>query len=331
MRKVSIIVPVYNVGNDLIACIESIIAQTYKSWELWLIDDGSSDGSSELCDEYGNKDNRINVWHKKNAGVSAARNSGLSCATGEYVLFVDGDDYLQEDALEILMNAAKSVEADMVICGFNYWVMHDKTVVKNLPTCSFEGNGRDFFEKHFADFFQKEIFNPPWNKLIRRSVLEENKIRFNECFSICEDMSFSIQTLENCDKIVVLQEALYNYIYKEQGNLVHKFHENYYEALSFFDECISKYMKKNHAEEHIKYGMQEFFAKKTLMYLRKIYRNSNYKNKKKYHELRRICEDKRFRQYIKKMKNFDGKKKIVLLCIKYRLYILLNLIYLLTK
>ncbi len=331
MEKVSVVVPVYNVEGDIRACVESIIGQTYKEWELWLIDDGSKDESPAICDEYEKLDSRIHVVHKKNAGVSAARNSGLNCATGEYVLFVDSDDYLEKNTIQTLVNTAQKAEADIVICGFFYWVMRNKTVVKNVPTCSYEGSGTEFLEKHFIDVFQKEFFNPPWNKLIRRNILEQNGIRFNEQFSICEDMAFSIQTLEKCNKIVILQEALYNYIYKEQGNLVHKFHENYYEALSFFDECVCEYVTSGNADASIKREMQDFFTKKTLMYLRKIYRDSDYDNKKKYQELCRICEDNRFRKYISNFRAVDKSKKILIFCIKNKFYQLLNWLFLLTK
>lgn len=329
MKKVSVIVPVYNVENELKTCIESILNQSYETWELWLIDDGSTDKSPMLCDEYVKKDSRIHVLHKANGGVSAARNSGLQQVTGEYVLFVDSDDYLEKQALERLVTEAESKAADVVLCGFFYRVMHDNSVVKNVADTSFSGDNKELAMTCFAEVFGKDLINPPWNKLIKRSILQENNLQFNEAYSILEDLSFSIQLLEKCSNIVIVREALYNYVYKEQNNLVHKFHSNFFEALLFFDECMSKYSAKV-AEPEIEKIRHHFFCRKTLMFLRKIYKVSGFSNKQKYSELRRICSNERLQTSVTHFETKDKKKRVAFFCMKHRLYLLLHLLYLVT-
>ena len=112
--KVSIIVPVYNIENYIRVCVESILAQTYESFELILVDDGSKDNSGILCDEYAAIDSRVKVIHKENGGVSSARNTGLQQAKGKWIMYVDGDDWIEPDMIESLIEAAKATEADLV-------------------------------------------------------------------------------------------------------------------------------------------------------------------------------------------------------------------------
>lgn len=118
--KISVIVPVYNVEDYLPKCIESIMKQTYKNLEIILVDDGSKDGSSKICDEFKLKDDRIVVIHKENGGLSEARNSGMKAATGQYIAFIDSDDYIREDMLEILLDRIIRDSSDMAFCNFLY-------------------------------------------------------------------------------------------------------------------------------------------------------------------------------------------------------------------
>ena len=118
MDKISVVVPVYNVEKYLRKCIDSIINQTYKNLEIILVDDGSPDKCGEICDEYAKKDNRVKVIHKKNAGVSSARNDGIDNATGEYIIFVDSDDWLEDNAIEIMVDKLNEYDYDCVFCNF---------------------------------------------------------------------------------------------------------------------------------------------------------------------------------------------------------------------
>lgn len=171
--KISIVVPVYNAEKELQRCVDSIFRQSFSNWELLLIDDGSRDSSSALCDRLGAQDTRVRVWHKENGGVSSARNLGICKAEGEYLFFTDSDDTLFPDTLATLYQKAKVSGADLSVCGFTYLVEQTKECVDNLPEKAFCGGGKEYLEERFLSDFRREFFNPPWNKLIRRELLLE--------------------------------------------------------------------------------------------------------------------------------------------------------------
>lgn len=285
---ISIVVPVYNAEKELQRCVDSIFRQSFSGWELLLIDDGSRDGSPELCDRLAGRDPRIRVYHKENGGVSSARNLGIQKAEGEYLMFTDSDDTLFPETMEILYRKAEETKAELVVCGFTYYVEQDGRCVDNLPEKAFCGGGQEYLGERFLSDFRKEFFNPPWNKLIRRKLLLENDIRFGEEYAICEDMAFSMQVLEKCGRICIIPESLYCYHYKEADNLVNRFHENYYEALLYFRDCAWQCFCTLHAKQELYEEINSYFVGKSLMFLHKIYRNSGYDQAKKYAELKRI-------------------------------------------
>ena len=171
--RISIIVPVYNAAPYLSVCIESILNQTYKDLELILINDGSKDNSGEICDDYALRDNRIKVVHKKNGGVSSARNAGLELATGEYVGWVDADDYIEPDMFEYLYKLAINYKADIAECGYAS-VDGDKVTVANFGKGLEYGDGKFITHK----YLEADIFYGIVTKLYKRSLFE--RVRFPE-------------------------------------------------------------------------------------------------------------------------------------------------------
>lgn len=326
LGKVSIVVPVYNAEKSLKDCVESIINQTYGNWELWLVDDGSRDCSGQICDEYEMADARIRAVHKRNEGVSIARNTGLERATGEYVIFVDSDDYLEADALEKAVDVIHKSKTDVVMFGFYYHYAESGECVQNILSETFVGNTEEFVSEMFGEMFGKELLNPPWNKLVKRELLIQNKVFFESDFSICEDMIFTIGILEKCSKIAFLNLPLYHYIYKKEDNLVNKFHANYFEALSFYINKTKKYLSKYVAsgEEQL---IDAFFVNQTIAYLKKIYVSSGYAKEKKYSELKRICETPEFYKLMDSYVPKSKKKKVVVWCIKHRWFCILHFLY----
>lgn len=172
-HTISIIVPVYNAAPYLSTCIESILNQTYKDIELILINDGSKDNSGEICDDYALKDNRIKVVHKKNGGVSSARNAGLALATGEYIGWVDADDYIERDMFEFLYQLVITYDADIAECGYAS-VDGKKVTVANFGKGIEYGDGRFITQK----YLDADIFYGIVTKLYKRSLFE--RVRFPE-------------------------------------------------------------------------------------------------------------------------------------------------------
>lgn len=180
----SIIIPVYNTEKTLYRCIDSIINQSYRDWELLLIDDGSTDYSATICDNYTLQDKRIKVFHKSNEGVSAARNVGLKHAKGEWITFVDSDDYVKRDYLKNLLSHT-SVTVDLVV---SYAEVHDENgfKVERYPS-------KLVTNENFDTIFIENDMNwhtSPWSKLYKRKIIEENHLRFCKGMHIGEDAVF---------------------------------------------------------------------------------------------------------------------------------------------
>lgn len=217
MPKVSIIVPIYNVEKYLDRCMQTLINQTLQDIEIIMVDDGSPDNCPKLCDDYAKKDNRIKVIHKKNGGLSDARNAGLNIATGEYVAFIDSDDFTSKEAYETLYNKAKETNADIVYAGFT---MHNSDGTENkcfVLNQTWEG-------KDIIPFIKSMIFDTKpdidtiwmsvWNGIYKRNIIEKNNIRFlSEREYLSEDILFHTMLIPLCKKIVCIPYTFYHYCY----------------------------------------------------------------------------------------------------------------------
>ena len=215
MDLISVIVPIYKVENYLNKCIESIVNQTYRNLEIILVDDGSPDNSPAMCDEWAKKDKRIKVIHKENGGVSSARNSGLQKASGIYIGFVDGDDYIKFDMYEKLVANIKLSNCDVVICG-NYFVSQDYTILNNNSYM----NKIIETEPGIIPYATNEKFEVccVWNKLYLMSEIKKNKIEFNENISVGEDFLFNYFYLKYTKKISIINDILYYYVIGRQDS-----------------------------------------------------------------------------------------------------------------
>lgn len=219
MPKVSVIVPCYNVEQYLERCLKSLLEQTLKDIEIILVDDGSPDKVPHICDDYANIYSNIKVIHKENAGLGFARNSGLKVATGEYVGFVDSDDYIGKDMFSCLFEVAKHSNADVVFSNFyietakGHWANSNEVLERN------EWNGA---EVH--DFMLDMVACAPgvkqerkyqmsvWHSIYRRSIIEQNNIRFHsEREVLSEDFPFQMDFLKNAYKVIYIPQAFYHY------------------------------------------------------------------------------------------------------------------------
>ena len=209
--RISIIVPVYNAEKYIRRCIDSILNQTYKNWELFLIDDGSVDTSGKICDEYTLNDLRIKTIHQKNAGVSAARNIGLEKASGEYVCFIDSDDVIVVDYLATLINICNE-EVDLLWFGFHEISSNNKILTRKALIGEFDLQNKNVkMEFVLNNFLDGLLYFAPWNKLYRRKIIVENHILFPTQVSMGEDLFFNMQYLLVAKKIKGIDTELYNY------------------------------------------------------------------------------------------------------------------------
>lgn len=208
MALVSIIVPIFNVERYLNRCISSIANQTYQDIQIVLVDDGSSDRSPEICDSWAEKDPRVTVIHQANSGVSIARNRGLDMATGEYILWVDSDDYIAPETVEIMMQTAQQNHADMVICDFEKGSDDHYTfdTSAEIP-CALIDNVTALI-RIYTDAHSALRYAAPWAKLARQNLYQD--IRYPEG-KIFEDIYTTHKLLLRCERIAVLDSPMFYY------------------------------------------------------------------------------------------------------------------------
>lgn len=210
MAEVSIIVPVYQVEKYIRQCIDSILAQTFTDFELILVDDGSKDRSGQICDEYAGMDERVKVIHQKNSGAAAARNHGIACANGNYICFVDADDWIEDTMIAECISLLKETGADILRHGHIMELWKDGKCtdqeIKNAPDFAETLTHNQIAEE--MELFWPGCSNYVWNYIFKREAI--GQIRFPE-IRISEDHIFVLKVLENCEKICFLSENTYHY------------------------------------------------------------------------------------------------------------------------
>lgn len=217
--KVSVILPIYKVEKYLDRCMHSLLNQTLKDIEIIMVDDGSPDNSPVMCDQYAKEDSRVKVIHKQNAGLGFARNSGLEIATGDYIAFVDSDDFVSVTAFEILLKVALEENADYVMCGYksirnNICVSEHKDVnqkmVMEVPDCYNVLRGMIGIDPD-SEYSYRHNYSV-WHGIYKSTLFTEGGIRFcSERDLISEDLIFHLSLIPLCRKIVIIPDLLYNY------------------------------------------------------------------------------------------------------------------------
>lgn len=232
--KISVIVPVFNAEKYLHQCIDSILLQSYTDFELLLIDDGSTDKSGEICDEYASKDDRVRVFHKENGGVSSARNLGLDNARGEWVTFVDSDDYLLDNALDILTDDKRE---DLIICSYQAFLSQQYThsnvqndeVLNTIPAI-----------KEYCKRNLHTVLRSPWGKFFKRNIIEV--LRFDEGMRVGEDHLFNMEYLLRVKSCRVVSNMVYAYRdYEIQ--FFSKYKLKVVESISIIEKLLAAYDK----------------------------------------------------------------------------------------
>jgi len=213
----SIIIPCYKVEQYLHQCVDSVLAQTYENYEVILVDDGSPDGSPAICDEYGRKSSKVKVIHKPNGGLSDARNAGLDLAQGEYVIFLDSDDWWDnKEALRMIDACIKESGADIVIIGKKkYFSQENRYGDERIPQKCDNVSSTLTNEQIIQQYMQRNIFvGCAWDKVVRRSLIETNHLRF-VVGQLSEDIEWCAKLLQLNPKVAVVNESIYVY---RQGN-----------------------------------------------------------------------------------------------------------------
>lgn len=303
---ISVIVPVYKVEQYLDRCLQSIVNQTYKNLEIILVDDGSPDNCPEICDEWMNKDKRISVIHQENGGLSNARNTGLRIASGEYIGFVDSDDWIELDMYEYLLDMMLQLDADISHCSF----------YKTDGSISFEGHGTNqeyigdnFFSMREALLLEKFILSV-WNKLYKRNVLEGV---FFEDGRYYEDTLFNFYAFKNANKTVYKGVPKYHYFTRMDSIVESSFSKRNFDVIYSTDQLCK--LTNKYYPELIDYAERRDVIENILM-LNSIITSTN-----------STSFEKDYQIIVKKLRSYSKKaNKNKLLHNKYKL-LLLTLIF----
>lgn len=226
---VSVIVPVYNVEKYLPACLDSICSQTLHELEIIVVNDGSTDQSGRIADEYAAKDSRIKVIHQRNGHLSAARNAGLSVVTGEYVSFIDSDDWIDKEMLESMYRVAESDSLDLVITGVHVEYPRENRSYDHRVDACITANTKKEIKALYFKLRELCLFNYAWNKLYRASFLQNNNFHFivEPPF---EDESFNMEVFMKVSSITVLPDTPYHYMRYDNGSIVASYKADLLEA-----------------------------------------------------------------------------------------------------
>lgn len=278
MCKISIIMPVFNKVNYIDKAILSVQKQTFPDWELIVIDDGSTDGSSQRCDRY-KSDFRIKILHVENGGVSRARNIGFKIAQGEYITFIDADDYIDTRYLENLYTSGQ----DMIISGLTK-VNHQGKIIEKVVPCLYKECSIDLVSRSFYEEQKKSgIYGFVASKLIKRKIIEENNIRFDEQIKLAEDYDFFLKIYSLVEKIYFKNNADYYYVQETENSSVDLDDRK----IDFFIQAEIQIKTKQFLKSKMAYGQQEekIFLNSVTGYLYTILILGTYNNYREFLEV----------------------------------------------
>lgn len=217
---VSVVVPVYNAEKYLRRCIDSILAQTHQKLELILVDDGSSDSSGAICDEYAQKDSRVTVIHQENAGASTARNAGVGRAKGEYLFFVDSDDWVEQEHIALLLPVGNE---DLVYCGYNLFSYGTKISESSFATEVFI---KEQWHSNFSEFWNTYTAWSVWRGCYKTKIIQNNYLKFDVNMTVGEDEQFNLQYFARCQSVRFSGACTYNYETGNDASTLHRYHSN---------------------------------------------------------------------------------------------------------
>lgn len=272
--KVSVVVPIYNVEDYLSMCIESLLNQKFSDYEIILINDGSTDKSGEIAKDYEKKNENIKLIEIKNSGLSEARNTGLKYVEGEYVTFVDSDDFVEENYLNDLYNEISSKELDILICSF-YRTSEKEKIFVNINLCA---------EKVYSNIdilsciLRGEVQCYAWNKIYKTSLFLENNIRY-PFGKLYEDIETLVRLVMNSKRIGFINKRLYNYRIRN-GSIVNKEkNDRAIVDMKYAIEQVNKLIQDNNLENQLKDELVSFNIMYVLSCLDMLSQSCNYNSK----------------------------------------------------
>lgn len=310
---VSIIVPVYNVEKYLNRCVNSLINQTYKNLEIILVDDGSPDNSPIICDNYAAKDSRIKVIHKKNGGLSDARNAGIEASTGDYLVFIDSDDYAEINMIEETLSRLVASYADVCIWGYyaDFVDADEKLQKTRITRLINETYTKSNIATLKVDSKIVGLLGYAWNKMYRTTLIKDNNFRFTKGLSLVEDIVFNSIVLSKADKVEFIEDSYVHYVQRPRETLGSKFYEDYFDkkklAMKSLKDLLTSWGKEQ-GDIELVVNLMGFNALKSIIRLLSL--TSNYTKPEKILYIDRLLKEES-KQILDGVKVNSFKDKII--------------------
>lgn len=328
MAKVSVIIPIYKVEKYLSRCLESVVNQTLDDIEIVLVDDGSPDSCPEICDRYAKKDSRIKVIHKKNEGLGYARNSGMLIATGEYIAFLDSDDYVSKDMYEKVYSELKRTDADCCVTGYVVKKDSGDEIHKENPLGTAVYESDDIITKVLAGMLgskpdqarDTDVGMSVWKCVYRKELLQDKGILFpSERELISEDIIFQIRVLSQVKRVCTLSEVMYYYCENANSqSLTKTYSKDKFDRYKKLYNVELEMLSKIKFCEETRLRATRMFLGNTRVCIKQICQSTENSKQEKKTLLQEICDDKEIQDVLKwyPWKDNPLRQKIVTLLIK---------------
>lgn len=332
---ISIIVPVYNAEKYLDRGIQSIINQSYRNLEILLIDDGSTDSSFQICQDYAGRDPRIQVFQKENGGVSSARNFGLSQMTGQWFMTMDADDYMAEDAILMLYEAVKQSQADMAIGGFEMVYEDGSPRDRRAWKNAWSGTLKEFGNELLVPFFDLQLIHNCNNKLYRAKSFWGRRagwefespaqqaahiLFYDEMMWINEDVWFSARMITRTKRICVVPQVIFYYWQHQAGDsLISRFNPNGVETCFPLLKAIQGLLRRSHASEDVQNQMNNRMVFHICGFAGLAYHRSGYSRRQCYEEIKKLAARPEFCRLLVSVKPEGLKNRLAVLVLRCRL------------
>jgi len=326
-KLISVILPVYNVEKYIEKCIQSILNQTYTNFELLIINDGTKDNSIKIVKTF--NDPRIKKFKKKNGGISDARNFGLQKAKGEFIYFIDSDDWIEPNLLETCIIAIKKHKSELIVFGYK---LDREDAVGNLISSNIINHSNMIYDKTQNNIFITNIILSSlgfvWNKFYSASFLKKNQLKFNKNITVFEDVIFNSKIFELVDRIIFINDVLYHYIDRPTLSLSKTFNPNLSKISSIKDKSITEFLMNWKFKREDINNILSFLSYKEIRYhINSIFQYKNNLNIiEKLSLIQKIINQKRIKKQIKYYKPKTLKDKIYIFLIKNNYYLLIYMI-----
>lgn len=304
MTKISIILPVYNVSSYLDRCFESIISQTLSDFEVIVINDGSTDDSGEICNKWATTDSRISVYHIENGGVARARNLGIEKSDGEYLYFVDPDDWIEANLLEDNFRLAAQNDCDLVLFGFfKEQNINGKISITKIPPPKMTMKNKEEVQQKLVDFLKRTNGFSVWTKLIKKQFVTDNNITF-PLLKRGQDMAFSLELYRNANRISVNDGCYYHY---NAFSAVTKFDPNTFENhLFLYRNLFNLFDNWMESDASLRYAVKVFIMWFGYVVPANIIASVDLPKKEKLKQLKAMLDNSEIKGYVRKFKSVQG-------------------------